>query len=219
MLAIITRDLGLALFLGPGIGTAVLFFCTMTLAVPLAVGLEPSILERIAPGILWIGALLSSLLSLEHVFRSDFEEGALERIFVSPVSLEEFVIAKTCVHWLTTCLPLCVAATVLGTFLGLPLSAGVQVAVTLMVGTPALSSIFCFGAALTITAVRSDLLLAVLVLPLCLPTLVFGGMAAGRLVDELTATTPILALISISLAASALLPFASAYLIRTHLRN
>jgi len=186
--------------------------------VPFGVGPETAILTRIAPGILWIGALLACLLSLDRVFQLDFEDGTLDLLATAPMPMEGAVMVKALVHWLVTGLPLTLAAPVLATLLHLEGNGQVWLFTTLLIGTPALSMIGTFGAALTVGLKRGGLLLSLLVLPLYVPTLIFGAEAARRGAEGMAVTTPILMLAGITAGAVALLPFAAAAAIRINLR-
>lgn len=218
MRAVIARDLRLAVRAGGGFGLALAFFLIVTVLVPLAVGPRADLLAAAAPGILWLGALLSVLLSLDRVFALDREDGSLDALAVSPLPLEALAVAKAAAHWLTTGLPLTLAAPLFGLMLGLPAAGQPWLLLTLALGTPALSVIGTFGAALTVGLRRGGLLLSLLVLPLYVPTLVFGAEAVRRGADGLSATTPALLLAAITLGAVALLPFASAAALRVNLR-
>lgn len=177
--AIFLRDLRLAVRLGGGAPVGVLFFLIVVIMVPFAVGPDLALLRRIGPAILWLGALLASLLTLDRLLADDHEDGSLDLILMGRAPLELVVATKALAHWLTTGLPLVIAAPVLGLFLNLEASATAAVMVTLLVGTPALTLIGLIGAALSVSLRRGGLLLAVLVLPLTLPVLIFGVAAAN----------------------------------------
>ncbi|MHA6344140.1 heme exporter protein CcmB [Roseivivax sp. CAU 1761] len=218
MIALLVRDLRLAVRAGGGFGLGLAFFLVVTVLVPLGVGPETGLLARIAPGILWIGALLACLLSLDRIFALDREDGALELLATAPLPMEGLVTVKAAAHWLTTGLPLVLAAPALGVLLNLPGPGYVWLFVSLLLGTPALSVIGTFGAALTVGLKRGGLLLSLLVLPLYVPTLVFGSEVARRGAAGLALETPLMLLAGISLGALALLPFASAAVLRINLR-
>lgn len=218
MIALLLRDLQLATRAGGGFGLGLVFFLIVVVLVPFGVGPETAILSKIASGILWVAALLAALLSLDRIFALDFEDGALTLIATAPIPLEAVGLAKAIAHWLTTGLPLTVAAPVLGVLLQLPAGAYGFVALTLLLGTPALSMIGTFGAALTIGIRRGGLLLSLLVLPLYIPTLIFGAEAVRRGAQGLDATTPMLMLGGITAGSFALLPFATAAVLRINLR-
>ncbi len=218
MIALLTRDLRLAVRAGGGFGLGLAFFLIVTVLVPFGVGPETGLLSRIAPGVLWIGALLACLLSLDRIFALDWEDGSLDLLATAPLLMEGIVSIKALAHWLTTGLPLVLAAPVLGVLLSLPLEGYLWVLVSLAAGTPALSVIGTFGAALTVGLKRGGLLLSLLVLPLYVPTLIFGAEVARRGAEGLAVQTPLLMLAGISAGVIALLPFASAAVLRINLR-
>ena len=218
MIRLLARDLKLAVRAGGGFGLGLAFFLIVTVLVPFGVGPEGDLLARIAPGILWVGALLACLLSLDRIFQLDFEDGSLDLLATAPIPLEGVVTIKALAHWLTTGLPLTLAAPVFGIFLNLPEQGYFWVVASLALGTPALSMIGTFGAALTVGLKRGGLLLSLLVLPLYVPTLIFGTEAARRGAEALETTTPILMLAGITLGTIALLPLAAAAAIRINLR-
>ncbi len=218
MIALLRRDLMLAVRAGGGFGLGLVFFLIVIVLVPFGVGPETSILSRIAPGILWVAALLAALLSLDRVFALDHEDGTLTLLATAPLPLETVSVAKAFAHWLTTGLPLVIAAPLLGVLLQLKPDGFAPVALSLLIGTPALSVIGTFGAALTVGIRRGGLLLSLLVLPLYVPTLIFGAEAARRGAEGLDPTTPFLMLGGITAGAVALLPFATASVLRMNLR-
>ena len=215
---LLMRDLKLAMRAGGGFGLGLAFFLTVTLLVPFGVGPEAALLSRIAPGILWLGALLACLLSLDRIFQLDFEDGTLDLLATAPLPMESVVAVKALAHWITTGLPLTLAAPVFGVFLSLPVDGFAWLVVSLALGTPALSMIGAFGAALTVGLKRGGLLLSLLVLPMYVPTLIFGTEAARRGAGGLDVAAPLLMLAGITAGAIALLPFASAAAIRVNLR-
>ncbi|GAB4384300.1 heme exporter protein CcmB [Albidovulum sp.] len=218
MPALLIRDLRLATRAGGGFGLSLVFFLIVTVLVPFGIGPEGGVLARVAPGILWVGALLSCLLSLDRIFALDREDGSLDLLAVAPIPLEGVVAAKALAHWLTTGLPLTLAAPVLGILLNLPQAGFGWLALSLAIGTPALSMIGCFGAALTVGLKRGGLLLSLLVLPLYIPTLIYGAKLAQQGIAGLAVATPLLMLAGITLGSVAILPFAAAAAIRVNLR-
>ncbi len=218
MIALLSRDLKLAVRAGGGFGLGLAFFLIVTVLIPFGVGPETQLLSRIAPGVLWIGALLACLLSLDRIFALDWEDGSLDLLATAPLPLEAIVTVKAAAHWLTTGLPLVLAAPALGVLLSLPQGAYLWVLVSLALGTPALSVIGTFGAALTVGLKRGGLLLSLLVLPLYVPTLIFGAELARRGAAGLEVEAPLLMLAGISFGTLALLPFASAAVLRINLR-
>ncbi|MGY6633539.1 MAG: heme exporter protein CcmB [Alkalilacustris sp.] len=218
MIALLIRDLRLSIRAGGGFGLGLAFFLILAVLVPLGVGPDPQILGRIAPGILWVGALLACLLSLDRIFALDWEDGSLDLLATAPIPMEGVVATKAAAHWLTTGLPLTLAAPILGVLLNLPAGAQAWLVVSLLLGTPALSVIGTFGAALTVGLRRGGLLLSLLVLPLYVPTLIYGTAVVTRGAAGLSVGTPLALLAGITLGAAALLPFASAAAIRINLR-
>ncbi|MEX0282312.1 MAG: heme exporter protein CcmB [Arenibacterium sp.] len=218
MRALLLRDLRLAFRAGGGFGLGLAFFLIVTVLVPFAVGPQPALLASIAPGVLWLGALLACLLSLDRILALDWEDGSLDLIATAPLPLEAVVSVKAFAHWLTTGLPLVVAAPVLGVLLNLPVGGYLWLVVSLLFGTPALSVIGTFGAALTVGLKRGGLLLSLLVLPLYVPTLIFGAEVARRGAVGMEVMTPLLMLAGITMGTAALMPFASAAVLRVNLR-
>lgn len=218
MIRLVLRDLSLAVRAGGGFGLGLAFFLIVVVLVPFAIGPEAALLGAVAPGVLWLGALLACLLSLDRMFALDFEDGTLDLLACAPVPLEGVVAAKAFAHWITTGLPLVAAAPVLGVLLNLPVAGYGWVVVSLALGTPALSMIGAFGAALTVGLRRGGLLLSLLVLPLYVPVLIFGAEAVRRGAAGMDAATPLILLAGITLGSVALLPFATAAAIRINLR-
>ncbi len=218
MIALLVRDLKLAFRAGGGFGLGLAFFLIVTVLVPFSVGPQPQLLSTIAPGVLWLGALLACLLSLDRLLALDWEDGSLDLLATAPLPLEGIVSIKALAHWITTGLPLVLAAPVLGVLLNLAPAGYLWVVISLALGTPALSVIGTFGAALTVGLKRGGLLLSLLVLPLYVPTLIFGAEVARRGASGMETTTPLLMLAGISAGVIALLPFASAAVLRVNLR-
>lgn len=218
MKALVLRDLRLAVRAGGGFGLGLAFFLIVIVLVPFGVGPEAAVLRRIAPGILWVAALLAALLSLDRIFALDHEDGSLPLLATAPLPLESVALAKAIAHWITTGLPLTLAAPGLGFLLNLSPAAYPWLFGGLALGTPALSLIGTFGAALTVGLRRGGLLLSLLVLPLYVPILIFGAEAARRGGDGLEATVPLVFLGGIALGTLALMPFAAALVLRINLR-
>ncbi|PRZ45028.1 heme exporter protein CcmB [Tritonibacter scottomollicae] len=218
MSALLLRDLRLAFRAGGGFGLGLAFFLIVTVMVPFSVGPNSATLAVIAPGVLWLGALLACLLSLDRLLALDWEDGSLDLLATAPLPLEAVLSVKSLAHWLTTGLPLVLAAPVLGVLLNLPAGGYLWITLSLLIGTPALSVIGTFGAALTVGLKRGGLLLSLLVMPLYVPTLIFGAEAARRGAAGMAVETPLLMLGGITLGAIALLPFASAAVLRVNLR-
>ena len=218
MIALLVRDIQLAFRAGGGFGLGLAFFLIVTVLVPFSVGPQSALLSTIAPGVLWLGALLACLLSLDRLLALDWEDGTLDLLATAPLPLEGVATIKALAHWITTGLPLVLAAPVLGVLLNLPAQGYWPVVISLLIGTPALSIIGTFGAALTVGIKRGGLLLSILVLPLYVPTLIFGAEVARRGADGADTSTALLMLAGISAGAAALLPFASAAVLRVNLR-
>lgn len=218
MRALLIRDLRLAMRAGGGFGLGLAFFFLLSVLVPLGVGPEGVTLGRIAPGILWVGALLACLLSLDRIFALDFEDGSLDFLATAPIPLEAVVAVKALAHWLVTGLPLTLIAPGLAVFLNLPPGGYPWLVLSLALGTPALSVIGTFGATLVVGLRRGGLLLSLLVLPLYVPTLIFGAEAVRRGAEGLAPGTPLALMAAISLGSAALLPFAAAAALRVNLR-
>ena len=218
MRALLIRDLRLAIRAGGGFGLSLAFFLIVAVLVPLGVGPDGATLALIAPGILWVAALLACLLSLDRLFALDNEDGTLELLATAPIPMEGVVAVKTLAHWLVTGLPLTLASPVLALLLNLPPQGYPSLVLALLTGTPALSAIGAFGATLTVGLKRGGLLLSLLVLPMYIPTLIFGATTVRLGADGMPLTTPLLLLIGITLASLAILPFAAAAAIRANLK-
>ncbi len=213
-LTLLRRDLALAWREGGTLGTALGFYVVVVALMPLGLGPDLNLLGRIAPGVLWIALLLAALLSLPRLFETDDEDGSLEAIALGPLPLELVVLAKALAHWLSTGIPLTLMAPVLGLLLNLEIGANPILLATMLLGTPAVSCLGAIGAALTLRARRGGLLLAVLVLPLYVPTLIFGISAIAAGLGPAGAGASLLVLGAISLASLVLGPIAAAAAIR-----
>lgn len=218
MKALLLRDIRLAVRAGGGFGLGLAFFLIVVVLVPFGVGPDSGLLAVIAPGILWLGALLSCLLSLDRIFALDWEDGSLDLLATAPLPMEGLVSLKALAHWLTTGVPLVLASPLFALLLSLPVEGYLPLVISLALGTPALSVIGTFGAALTVGLKRGGLLLSLLVLPLYVPTLIFGAEVARRGAEGLETATPLAMLAGITFGAIALLPFASAAVLRVNLR-
>ena len=213
--ALFVRDFRLALRVGGGAFIGVLFFLIVVTLVPFGLGPDLALLARVGPAILWIGALLASLLTLDRLLAIDHEDGSLDLILTSRVTLELAVAVKAIVHWLTTGLPLVIATPLLGLLLNLEPAATAAVALTLLVGTPALTFIGLVGAAITVALRRGGLLVAVLVLPLTIPVLIFGVAAANAaIVGPVRFGTPFTILCGLALMSLVVGTFAAAAALR-----
>jgi heme exporter protein B len=214
-MALLIRDIRLATRAGGGATMGAFFFLIVVTLVPFAIGPDLALLQRIGPAILWLGALLASLLTLDRLLATDYEDGSLDIIMTGPLPLELAVAAKAMAHWLTTSLPLVVITPLLGLMLNVELKAMGAVALTLLAGTPALTFIGVIGAALSVALRRGGLLLAVLVLPLTVPVLIFGVAAANAaIVGPAPFGPPFTILCALSLASLILGPVAAAAALR-----
>lgn len=213
--AIIARDIRLAAGRGGGIGTALGFYLIVVSLIPLGLGPDANLLARIAPGVLWVALLLSALLSADQIFANDEADGSLDILSMAPIPLEAVTFAKIAAHWLSTAVPLVLMAPVLGLLLNLEAASYPTLLASMLVGSPAISAIGAIGAALTLRARKGGQLVALLALPLYVPTLIFGvtSVEAGQ-TSPSGATAPLLILAAISLAAMVLGPFAAAAALR-----
>jgi heme exporter protein B len=213
--ALLVRDMRIAVRVGGGALIGVLFFLVVVTLTPFAIGPDLALLKRIGPAILWLAALLASLLALDRLFASDHEDGSLDLIVTGRAPLELVVAAKGLAHWLTTAVPLVIAAPLLGLFLGIDEGAQAGVVLTLLVGTPALTFIGLIGAAIAVTLRRGGLLVAIIVLPLTVPVLIFGVAAANAAVaGPVPFGTPFTVLCALTLASLVIGPFAAAAALR-----
>ncbi|MGQ0485296.1 MAG: heme exporter protein CcmB [Hyphomicrobiales bacterium] len=214
--ALIRRDLILSLRQGGGAGTALGFFLTVVVLLPLGLGPDQALLQRIAPGALWIALLLSVLLSADRIFQQDFEDGSLDILAIAPLPLELAALAKAIAHWLTASLPLAVAAPLLGFLVNLEPQAILPLFLAMGLGSVTLSLLAAIGAAVTVGLRRGGLLVSLLVLPLYVPVLIFGMSAAGGGPD--LATASLFILLALALASLVLAPLAAAAALRSYLR-
>ncbi len=216
--ALLARDLQLALREGSALGAALGFYLIVVAMLPLGLGPDLALLSRIAPGILWLALLLAALLSLGRLFEADLEDGSLDVMATGPLPLEAVVVAKGLAHWLSTAVPLALLAPILGLMLNLDVGAYVPLVMTMLLGTPAISFIGTIGAALTLRSRRGGLLIALLVLPLYIPTLIFGiGAISAVLLGPGGGNASLLILTAISLGAMVLGPIAAAAALRAQL--
>lgn len=212
--ALFLRELRIGQRIGGGASLGVVFFLILVTLTPFAVGPDLALLGRIAPAMLWISALLATLLGLDRLFQADHEDGSLDLLLTSRASLELIVLTKCLAHWLLTGLPLVIAAPFFGLMLALPVNQLWSVTLSLLVGTPALTLIGAIGAALTVSLRRGGLLLPVLILPLCVPALIFGVAAAGAGANASPFAPPFLILCALSLLALVGAPVAAAAALR-----
>jgi heme exporter protein B len=213
--ALFMRDIRIAIRIGGGAMIGVLFFMTVVTLMPFAIGPDLALLQRIGPAILWLGALLASLLALDRLLSADQEDGSLDLLVMGTAPLELAVAVKALAHWLTTALPLVVVSPLLSLFINLDLAATGAVAATLLVGTPALTFIGLIGAGLTVTLRRGGLLLPVLILPLAVPVLIFGVSASNAaVIGPVPFGTPFTILCALTLMSLVVGPFAAAAALR-----
>lgn len=212
------RDLRLALRQGTDIAMVVSFFVITVTLFPLGVGPEPNILARISAGVLWVTALLAVMLSLERMFQSDYEDGSVDLLLLTPAPLELVVLAKVVAHWLLTGLPLILIAPVLAALMNMPGEGYLVMLAAMLLGTPTLSLIGAVGAALTLGARRGGVLISLLVLPLYIPVLIFAVAAVDAAIIGLSTRPHLLVLGAILAAAMPLAPWAAAAALRHSLR-
>jgi heme exporter protein B len=213
-LAVVRRDLRLALRQGGDAAMVAGFFILTIILFPFGVGPEAALLARIGSGIVWVVALLAALLSLDRLFVADYEDGSLEDLALAPLPLEFVILAKVLAHWLVTGLPLAALAPLLGLLLGIPAAGYGALVIGMALGTPSLSLIGSVGAALTPGARRGGVLLSLLVLPLYIPVLILGVGAVEGAISGLGARPHLLLLAAIAAAALPLAPLAAAASVR-----
>jgi heme exporter protein B len=214
---LVRRDVRLAMRQGSGTYWTLMFFLLTITLFPLGVGPEQAILGRIATGVVWVAALLAAMLSLDRLFQADYEDGSLELLALAPVPMEIIVLAKCTAHWVTTGLPLAIASPFMGMMLNMDPAGFLILAGGMLLGTPVLSLIGAIGAALTVGVRRGGVLLSLLVLPLYVPTLIFGVIAVNEGVNGLGAQPHLLLLTAMLLGAIALAPWASAAALRLNM--
>ena len=218
ILALIRRDITLTIRQGGGVGTALGFFLTVVVLLPIGIGPDQALLARIAPGALWISLLLSVLLSADRIFQQDFEDGSLDIMTMGPVPFELVALAKAIAHWLSTSLPLAVAAPLLGFLVNLEPGAILPLALAMVLGSVALSLLAAIGAAVTVGLRRGGLLVSILVLPLYVPVLIFGLSASQAGAAPGLTLASLLILAAITLVSLIVSPLASAAALRSYLK-
>lgn len=211
---LLKRDLTLAFRNRNEALNPLLFFVLVVLMFPLGVGPSPKLLLAIAPGVIWVAALLSALLSLDSLFRSDYNDGTLELMVLSPHPLPILVISRVLAHWLMSAIPVLLMAPVLGISLGMPFDALGILVLTLLLGTPVLSFIGAIGVALTVGLNKSGMLLALLVLPLYVPVLIFGANAIDTAMTGLSVAGQLYIMAAFLMLAVSLAPLAIAAALR-----
>jgi heme exporter protein B len=218
-LALLRRDIRLAWREGGAIGTALGFYLVVVAITPLGVGPDLNLLSRIAPGVLWVALLLASLLSADRILHNDYEDGALDVLANGPLPLTLVVALKSLAHWITTGVPLALLAPILGLLLNLPIEAFPLLVLAMLAGTPAVSFLAAIGASLTLGLRRSGVLLALLVLPLYVPVLIFGvATVSAATTGPASPWPPLLMLCALSLASIVLAPIAAAAALRNAMR-
>jgi len=214
--SLLVRDLRLAARSGGSAALALAFFALVATLVPLGVGADLKLLSRIAGGVLWVGAVLAALLSLDRLYQGDFDDGSLDLIALSPLSLEQVALAKLLAHWFSTGLPLTLLSPLLALLFGLSGPGTWALFVSLLIGTPAVSAVGAIGASLTLSLKRGGLILPLIILPLLAPAVIFGAGAVTAALDHLS--NGALGLLSaFSMAAVLLSPFAAAACVRLNL--
>lgn len=211
---VVRRELRLALRHGSDSVMVVTFFVLAAVLFPFGIGPEVNILERVSPGVLWVMALLASMLSLDRLFQNDYDDGSLELLTLTPASLEVVVMAKVTAHWLTTGLPLIAAAPLLAVLLHMNAEGFGTLLLAMLLGTPSLSLIGGIGAALVLGARRGGVLLSLLILPLYVPVLIFGVGAVDAAIHGFDPTAHLMVLGALLLVAAPLCPWATAAALR-----
>lgn len=212
--ATVKRDSLIAMRHRGEMANPLMFFLMVITMVPLGISPEAAVLASLAPGMIWVVALLATLLSLDGLFRSDFEDGALEQLLVSPQPLYFQVLAKVLVHWLTTGLPLTLMAPILGVMLSLPEAGYLPLMMSLLLGTACLSLVGSIGAALTVALRKGGLLLSLIIMPLYVPILIFGASAVSSAIDGFPIYGQLAMLGAFLAAAVVLAPLAAAGALR-----
>lgn len=213
-ISMLKRDLLLAYRHRGELANPLIFFLIVITMVPLGISPDPSLLAKLAPGMIWVVALLASLLSMDALFRSDFDDGTLEQLLMSPQPLYLMVLAKVLAHWLVTGLPLTLAAPLLGVMLALPEGGYGPLCLTLLIGTASLSLIGAVGAALTVALRKGGLLLSLIIMPLYVPVLIFGASAVGNAIDGFAIAGQLSVLGAFAALAIVLAPVAAAGALR-----
>ena len=215
MIALLARDLKLSVRAGGGALIGVLFFMTVVAVIPFGVGPDLNLLSRIGPAILWIGALLASLLGLDRLFQAEREDGSLDLLLMQETPLVLTVFVKCLAHWIATGLPLVIASPLLGLFMNMDEVAIGATALTLLAGTPAITFIGAAGAGIAVALPRGGLLVSILVLPLAIPVLIFGVSAVYAAIQEPAPfLPPFLILVALNLAFAVIGPLAAAAALR-----
>jgi len=218
LLAGLRRELVIAFRHKGDLANPLIFFLMVVVFIPLGISEEPAMLARIAPGVLWVIALLATLLSLDGLFRSDFDDGSLEQLVLSPQPLGYLVLTKVLVHWLVTGVPLTLLAPVLGVMLQLPVEGYLVLVLSLLVGTGSLSLIGSIGAALTVGLRKGGLLLSLVIMPFYVPVLIFGSGAVKNAIQGFAVGAELAVLVAMLLGWLMLAPFAIAGALKISVR-
>jgi heme exporter protein B len=214
VMAIIRRDLSLVMRQGSDAFVVLIFFIVTVTLFPLGVSPDPLILQNLASGIVWVGALLAAMLSLDRLFQTDYDDGSLELLVLSPYPLEIVVLCKCFVHWLTTGLPIMVISPVLALMLNIKTGAFLYLVTSMALGTPIISLLGAVGAALVLGSRRSGVLIALLIIPLTIPILLFGVGAIQAATEGYSASSPLMFLGALLLFSIALCPWVIASSLR-----
>jgi heme exporter protein B len=217
--SLIRRDLGVALRQGSSLGTAIGFFLTVVMLLPLGLGPDQALMQRIAPGALWIALLLSVLLSADRIFQDDYDDGSLDLLASGPLSFELVTLTKACVHWLTAGLPLAVAAPLLGFLVNIAPEQIMPLAAAMIIGSLGISLLAALGAAVTVGLRRGGMMVSLLILPLYVPIMIFG-VAAGtsQTVMPGSGFSSLIILAALSLAALVVVPIAASAALRAYMQ-
>jgi len=218
MISILKRDILLSFRSGTGFSLSLSFFLLMIIFTPLAIGPDHLMLKKIAPGVLWLSALLSCLLSIEHIFQNDFEDGSLEALLIAPIPLESTILIKTLAHWITSGLIIAIISPCIGILYNFEFKNLLWIFLSLLIGTPGLSMIGVFGASITIGLKKGGLLLPVLIMPFYIPTLIFGSQTITNSENGAEVASPFILMTGITALVLALMPFAAAKAIKTSLK-
>ena len=214
---LLLRDVKLAARSGGSAALALSFFALVATLVPLGVGADLALLARVAGGVLWVGAVLAALLSLDRLFQGDFEDGSLDLIALAPISLELTALAKIAAHWVSTGLPLTLLSPLLALMFNLAPTPTLVLFFSLLIGTPAVSAVGAIGASLTLSLKRGGLILPLLILPLLAPAVIFGSGAVTATMDGLSGAGGLELLAAFAAGAVLLSPFAAAASVRLNL--
>ena len=211
---LLLRDLRLALRSRHELANPLIFFVLVVTLFPLAVTPTPEALQAMAPGVIWVSALLAVLLSLDRLFKQDYEDGSLDQLMLSPNPLMILVLAKVTAHWLLTGLPLVIVAPLLGMFMSLPTEAVIVLIYSLLLGTPVLSLIGAIGVSLTVAVNRGGVLLSLIILPLYIPILIFGANAVDVAMDGMSVKGQLYFLAAVLALSLSLAPLATSVALR-----